>query len=117
MSLGQNWKAGSPANQKKRNSGVAIGALFPVLIFPLVVYIFYLDSNKRFDIDFKNYLFKIIGNIHNISNVISLSVLFNLITFFILLRRNNEWGARGVLVSTLFYVLLVFILKFIEGGI
>ncbi len=117
MSLGKNWKVGSPELRQKRNRGVIIGALFPLLVLPVVIYVFYLDSSKRFDVGFQNYLTKILHNMHNIANVMSLSVLGNLVVFFLLLRRNNDWGARGVLVSTLFYVVLVFILKLIEGGI
>ncbi|MCX6180888.1 MAG: hypothetical protein NT150_03015 [Bacteroidetes bacterium] len=117
MSLGKNWTPGSPELKKKRNTGVIIGALFPMLVFPVVVYVFYLDSSKRFAVGFQHYLHKIFQNIHNLSNVTSLSVLGNLVVFFLMLRRSNDWGARGVLVSTLFYVVLVFILKIFEGGI
>ncbi|MFM7023818.1 MAG: hypothetical protein ACKOXB_12680 [Flavobacteriales bacterium] len=115
MSLGKNWKAGSPADKKKRNRGVVLGALFPLLMLPVVIYIFYLDSSRRFDPGFETYFFKIFESIHNICNVTSLSVLGNLAVFFMLLRRNNDWAARGVLVSTMFYVILVFILKITEG--
>jgi hypothetical protein len=117
MSLGKNWKVGSPELKQKRNRGVIIGALFPLLVLPIVIYVFYLDSSKRFDVGFQSYLGKVMNHIHNFTNVLSLSVLGNLVVFFLLLRRNNDWGARGVLVSTLFYVVLVFILKLIEGGI
>ena len=117
MNLGQNWKAGSPEARKKRNRGVLYGALFPLLVFPIVVYVFYLDSSKRFDVGFQSYLHKILRNLHNVSNVISLSVLGNLVVFFLTLHRGNDWGARGIFVSTLFYVIIVFVLKFIEVGI
>lgn len=117
MNLGRNWKVGSPTHKIKKNKGMLLGALLPLVILPLVIYVFYLDSTRRIDVGFQQYFMKIVQNIHNLSNVISLSVLGNLVLFSLLLRRNNEWAARGVLISTLCYVVLVFVLKFFEGNI
>lgn len=50
-------------------------------------------------------------NVH--THVISLSVIANLIVFFISLWTQHEKTARGILGMTIVYAILVFILKFI----
>jgi hypothetical protein len=117
MNLGKNWKTGSPQASKFRNRGVLHGFIFPLLIMPIVLYLFYLDASRRFDPGYEAYALKVFSTLHNFCNVLSLSVLGNLILFFATLRRNNLWGARGILVSTMVYAALVFILKIIDSGL
>ncbi len=118
MSLGKNWKTGSPELDKFRNRGLLLGFIFPVCIMmPLVLYIFYLDAAQRFDPGFWLYTKKVFSTLHNFANVFSLSVLGNLALFFMNLKRNNLWGARGILIATMFYALVVFIVKILEGGL
>ena len=117
MSLGKNWKTGSPEANKFRNRGVLHGFIFPLLVMPIVLYIFYLDASKRFDPGYEEYAMKVFSTVHNTCNVLSLSVLGNLVLFYATLRRNNLWGARGILVSTMVYAVVVYILKIIDSGL
>jgi len=117
MSLGKNWKTGSPALNKLRNRGVLHGFIFPLLIMPVVLYVFYLDASRRFDPGYEAYVLKVFSTVHNFCNVLSLSVLGNLLFFYATLRRNNLWGARGILVSTMVYAVIVFILKIYDSGL
>jgi hypothetical protein len=84
---------------------------------PIVLYIFYLDASRHFDPGYEEYAMKVFSTVHNVCNVLSLSVLGNLILFFATLRRNNLWGARGILISTMIYAVLVFVLKIIDSGL
>lgn len=117
MSLGKNWKTGSPEANKFRNRGVLHGFIFPLLVMPIVLYIFYLDASKRFDPGYEEYAMKVFSTLHNTCNVLSLSVLANLILFYATIRRNNLWGARGILVSTMVYAVIVFVLKIMDSGL
>lgn len=46
-------------------------------------------------------------------SVIALAAIPNLFVFFIFLKKNQEYRARGVLIATMFTALVIFILKFI----
>ena len=48
-----------------------------------------------------------------LTHVISLSVIINLLFFFLFLQMNREVASRGVLGATFVYVFIVLILKFI----
>ena len=48
-----------------------------------------------------------------LTHAISLSVLINLIIFFMKLKTNREKAAKGVLLATILYGLTIAFLKFI----
>lgn len=79
------------------------------LFGPLVgAFIFYLL--KFTHLSFIQFLENIIeANIQ--SEMISLSCIFNLILFFIFIRLNWQKAARGVILATFVYVLIVILLK------
>jgi hypothetical protein len=63
------------------------------------------------EITFRNYLENAIkADIQ--SELISLSTVFNLLVFFIFIWLNLQKAARGVILATFIYVLIVMILKF-----
>ncbi len=86
--------------------GIALGVLIPIITFALV-YFFKADD------------FKILTNImgHQLSNEIvlklgSLSVIPNLLFFFVFIYNNALKSARGVLASTFFYGILIFVMYY-----
>lgn len=51
------------------------------------------------------------------SKMVALSLIGNLVVFLLILKRlNNDQAARGILLSTFIYALVVGILKYIESG-
>ncbi|OFX83280.1 MAG: hypothetical protein A2W99_12300 [Bacteroidetes bacterium GWF2_33_16] len=47
------------------------------------------------------------------TKIVSLCVIPNLLLFFIFIRKNNLYSARGVLMATILFAAFVFITKFI----
>jgi len=83
--------------------GTLVGVIAPIVAF--VVYVaFYLDADV---IQTVNKLVQI----NKIAHVISLSVLINLLIFFMNLRTNREMSAKGILLATLLYAFVVMIMK------
>ena len=50
---------------------------------------------------------------HVLTHVISLSVIINLLFFFLFMQMNREFASKGVLGATFVYVFVVLILKFV----
>ncbi len=51
------------------------------------------------------------------SKMVALSLIGNLLVFLVILKRfNNDLAARGILLSTFIYALVIGILKYIETG-
>ncbi len=86
--------------------GLLSGLLVPIIAFWLYASIYH-NEVGMWDLlmVFKG------RNVH--THVISLSVLSNLLVFFIGLSLQLEKFARGILGATIAYAILVFILKFI----
>lgn len=47
-----------------------------------------------------------------LGSVIALAAIPNLFVFFIFLKKNQDYRARGVLIATMFTALVTFVLKF-----
>lgn len=85
--------------------GTLVGIIAPVVAF--VVYVaFYLEKEI---IETLNTLIAI----DRLTHAMSLSVLINLLIFFMKLKTNRERAARGVLLATILYGLTIAVLKFI----
>tara|TARA_B100000902_G_scaffold10760_1_gene13147 strand:+ start:5961 stop:6239 length:279 start_codon:yes stop_codon:yes gene_type:complete len=83
--------------------GTLVGVIAPLVAF--VVYVaFYLEADVLQTIN------KLV-EINKIAHVISLSVLINLLIFFMNLRTNREMSAKGILLATLLYAFVVMIMK------
>ena len=48
-----------------------------------------------------------------LGSVITLAAIPNLFVFFVFLKKNQDYRARGVLMATIFTAIVTFILKFI----
>jgi|MEHZ01.5.fsa_nt_MEHZ011549236.1_10 hypothetical protein len=83
--------------------GLCVGVLAPIISFAIYV-LFYLN------LDLYNTIDLIIRN-NKITHVISLSVLVNLLIFFMKIYTNREKAARGILAATIIYGLLIMFLK------
>ena len=83
--------------------GILIGIIAPVVAF--VIYVsFYLEADVL-------YTFNKLVEINKITHVISLSTLINLLIFFMSLKTNRDDQAKGIVLATILYALLVLILK------
>ena len=85
--------------------GTLVGIIAPVVAF--VVYVaFYLEVEI---IEALNTLIAM----DRLTHAMSLSVLINLVIFFMKIKTNREKAARGVLLATILYGLTIAVLKFI----
>ena len=86
--------------------GLVLGLLAPLLGFVIV----YLVAFRG--MSFMEYL-ELLSYRKKLSSVVSLSVIPNLLLFFIFIWLNYLYSARGVLASTLLFALIVIITKFL----
>ncbi|MGY8931373.1 MAG: hypothetical protein ACKVH2_01495 [Flavobacteriales bacterium] len=86
-------------------SGFLVGLISPFVAFSVYV-LFFLD------LDLFDTLNKIV-EANKLPHIISLSLLINLLIFFMKIKTNRDHAARGVLGSTILYGFLIVILKFI----
>jgi len=86
--------------------GLVLGLLAPMLGFVIVYLIAFRGMS------FNDYL-ELLSYRHKLSSVISLSVVPNLLLFFIFIWLNYLYSARGVLASTLIFAVIVIITKFL----
>ena len=84
--------------------GVFVGLIAPIAAFIVYVAYFTKDSDPL-----QTYL--LLVEMDKISHVISLSVLINLVIFFMNLKTYRDEAARGILLATILYALSVVILK------
>jgi hypothetical protein len=86
--------------------GLALGLIAPMIVF-LGFYFF-----KYSEIHFSEFLdFLISRNV--IVQVLSICVIINLLLFFIFIWTNRLYAARGVIMATFIYAIIVVIFKVI----
>ena len=85
--------------------GLVLGILAPVLGF----FIVYLVGFRG--LGFGDFLTRLLDT-RKLSSVISLSVIPNLLLFFIFIWLDYLYSARGVLAATLLFALVVIVTKF-----
>ena len=86
--------------------GLILGVLAPLLGFIVIYGVAFRGMSLSEYVDLLIYNKKL-------SSIISLSVIPNLLLFFIFIWLNYLYSARGVLASTLIFALVVVITKFI----
>ena len=86
--------------------GALVGIIAPVAAFVVYVAFFTVDSDPL------GVYYKLIA-LGKLSHAISLSVLINLVIFFMNLKTYRDNEARGILLSTILYGITIAILKFI----
>ena len=85
--------------------GVVLGILIPIISFVLVV-VFYLEYNLTYFVNYK-------VNDNNLPSIISLTLILNLVFFFIKMNGNKEEQSRGILLATILYGIVIVTIKFI----
>ena len=85
--------------------GFFIGIVAPIAAFVVYVAFFTEDSDPicRYNEIIENGV---------LSEVISLSILINLLIFFMNIKTNRDEQARGILFATMFYGIAIVIIKF-----
>lgn len=92
--------------------GFLAGLIFPILG---LIILYFLWSKEH---SFGNYI-KIFTSFNNpilmndASKAFSLSIIANLIPFYYFLNRKRYYTARGVIIATLLFVLLIVLYKFV----
>ena len=85
--------------------GFFVGVFAPFVAFSVFV-LFYLDLDLFLTI-------KEVSKSEKLPHIISLSLLINLLIFFMKIMTRREQAARGVLGATIFYAFIIVYLKFI----
>ena len=94
-------------NFNRQPIGIIVGLIGPLL----VMLSFYLIKYSRFSIpEFVNLMF----GAQIFTPLISLSVVINLLLFFLFYWTHRDYAARGVIFATMIYALLVVVLKVVS---
>jgi len=91
---------------KQLIKGTIVGIIAPIAAF--VVYVAFFTE----DADPLGMYHKIVAR-DKLSHVMSLSVMINLLIFFMNIKTHRDQGARGVLLATILYGISIAIIKFI----
>ncbi|MBE9467672.1 MAG: hypothetical protein IMY72_05030 [Bacteroidetes bacterium] len=90
----------------KQKIGLVIGLLAPII----TIFILYLFNKSSFG-SFENFYNHFV-TLHLSSQIVSLSVLANLAVFYLFIKKNFLFSARGVVLATMIYGLIIIVLKF-----
>ena len=85
--------------------GFLIGLIAPIVAFAVYVAFFTEESDPMG-------IYRQVVSIGKLTHVISLSVLINLLIFFMKIRTYRDEQARGVLFATMLYAIIIIIIKF-----
>ncbi len=86
---------------------MVIGLVLPI-IMSLVLYFFV----YRGDLVYGSFLSQLVRT-GNMGRLLSVSVLPNLLVFFIAVNKERLLAARGIVTSTILYAIAVFVLRFL----
>lgn len=89
---------------KKLFKGVFVGILAPIAAF--YVYVAFLGNA-----DPRGTYLDIVA-MDKLSHVMSLSILINLLIFFMNIKTNRDEAAKGILLATILYGMIIVIIKF-----
>lgn len=91
---------------KELVKGTIVGIMAPIAAF--VVYVaFFTEESDPIEMYYQ------IVKMDKLSHVMSLSVLINLLIFFMNIKTRRDQQARGILFATILYGLTIAIIKFI----
>lgn len=94
-----------PSNLNRFWLGFLLGLAFPLVFF--LLYFLFRFRNLSFD-----HFIQLLVQSERIIHVISLAVFSNLIPFMFFVRTNRFKSGRGVMMTTILFVIAIFILKF-----
>ncbi len=84
--------------------GIVLGLVIPLIALTIYYFARYSDLSL---VDF----IKVYKNLGILTHIISLSVLPNLLAFFLFIRRDFLKSARGVLMATFLFTFVVLIIR------
>ncbi len=87
--------------------GILVGLILP-LIMSFILYL----SLYRGELEYVAFLSQLI-NMGSIGKLLSISVLPNLVVFFIAINLERLLAARGIVTSTVLYAVVVLVFKFL----
>ncbi len=90
----------------KLSLGLILGIFCPIVC---ILFLYQIKYNTR---SIKEFM-EMLSQIQILTKVLSLSIIPNLLLFFIFIWTNKLLSARGVLLSTIIYAFLIFSIKFI----
>lgn len=90
-------------------TGLMMGFFIPVLVSPLIAWI--IMQYSRYSGGLSGFYDQLFMSPSSSSSMISLSVLCNLPVFFILYKRKWDSTGKGVIMSSIVYAIIVFVLK------
>jgi hypothetical protein len=93
----------------KKLDKIGWGAFLGILLPAVALYIFYKIRYENLGI---SEFLKSFHEMGILTHVISLSVIPNLILFFLFMHKNYLKGGRGVLLATFLFAFLVLIIRF-----
>ena len=91
---------------KQLIKGTIVGIIAPIAAFVVYVAFFTEDSDPI-------RMYNTLVEMHKLSHAMSLSVLINLLIFFMNIKTNRDQEARGVLLATILYGITIAVIKFI----
>jgi hypothetical protein len=101
--------------KRQTKIGVLLGTIVPVIFSPLVCFLIYnLRTPHKPDgalFNFWEFYQTLLTHEVQLPTFLSLCALSNLPIFFLLLKKNKDWIARGMIYSTLGYTIVYFVLK------
>ena len=86
--------------------GTIVGIIAPIGAYTVYIAFFTLESDPRA-------MYDVIISNGKLPHVLSLSVLINLLIFFMNIQTNRDHEARGIILATIIYGITIVILKFI----
>ena len=91
---------------KQLIKGTIVGIIAPIAAFVVYIAFFTVDSDPIG-------MYKKIVVMNKLPHAMSLSVLINLLLFFMNIKTNRDEGAKGILLATILYGITIAIIKFI----
>lgn len=96
--------------KQSRFDNLKLGAIMGLVVPALAFLIFYVWSFSRVSF---SYFIEYALQVAAVSKILSLSLLPNLLVFFLYIWKNYYLTSRGILMSTFFWTFTIIIIKFL----
>ena len=90
---------------KQLIKGTIVGIIAPIAAF--VVYVAFLTEDSD-----PIGMYNMLVEMNKLSHAMSLSVLINLLIFFMNIKTDRDIAARGILLATILYGIIIVVIKF-----
>ena len=96
-------------NVKSKFNKQIIGLISGLLVPIIAIFVFYLFNKYRLG-SFEYFVNRFVM-LHLTSHIVSLSVIPNMAVFYLFIKKNFLHSARGVVLSTMIYGVIIIVLK------